>query len=95
MTKAKGVALVFSGIVVGCGAAVAVPATVSRAQAPSGKWGCYVADRFPEVRAAADWGGAVKIKQGLDEAAASVPAGAILAINPGNVGYPDVICVKY
>src|SRR4051794_18289411 len=69
MKKTSGVVLMFVGILVGCGAAAVAPTAISNAQPRQGAWGCYVADRFPDVRAAADWSGSVGVKQGLDQVA--------------------------
>lgn len=50
MNKKKGVLLVLSGIVIGCGAAVAAPVALSQAQMKRAGWGCYVADRLPDAK---------------------------------------------
>ena len=89
-----GAALVFVGILIGCGVAAVAPGRVSGAQVGAGQWGCYVADRLPSVAEAAEWDGSRNIKRGLDSVAAHVPAGTILAISPRSGGTPNVICVK-
>jgi hypothetical protein len=94
MKKTSGVALTFIGILVGCGAATVAPSAISHAQPKAGAWGCYVADRFPDARAAAEWSGSVAVKQGLDQVAPMAATGTILTIAPKGGGYPDVICVK-
>ena len=94
MTKMTGGALVFMGIVIGCGASAVTPTAVSWAQPKPGAWGCYVVDRFPDVKAAAEWSGSVNVKQGLDQVAPNAAPGTILTITPKPGGYPDVVCVK-
>lgn len=93
--KHKSVALVLVGMVIGCGAAVVTPMVHSHAQA-KGKWGCYVADRLPDVSDAADWDGASNIRKGMEQIAPNAPAGTMIAVTPkSGGGYASVICVKY
>jgi hypothetical protein len=94
MDQKKSALLVLSGIFIGCGAAAVAPTGLSRAQNNAGAWGCYVADRFPDMKSAAEWGRSDKIREGLDQVAANAAAGTILAINPGRE-FPDVVCVKH
>ena len=93
--NAKQALLVLAGIGIGCGVAAVAPLAASRAQATEGEWGCYVADRLPDARSAAEWSGAADIKAGLDQVAGHVARGTILSIAPKSGGYVDVVCVKF
>jgi len=89
--------------------AVAFGALLARA-IPSAKagggWSCYVVDRFPDMKAAAEWKGAVQAAEGLNTIAAGTAAGTLLSLNyptgstAGAVlmnaqkGTVDVLCVK-
>ncbi len=94
MKKATAIGLVLCGVLIGCGAATFGPVARANAQPRQGQWSCYVADRFPDPREAADWSGAIALKQGLDQVAPASPPGTILAITPKSGGYADVVCVK-
>lgn len=67
-----------------------------------GGWQCYVVDRMPDMKAAAEWKGAVNYATGLNEVAAGSPAGTILngtyptsggLYGSGSSGAP-ILCVK-
>lgn len=68
----------------------------------SGKWQCYVNDRFPDLSAAASWRGAINMAEGLNQAAAHSPVGTVItasypaaATGFGNAaGFTSVSCVK-
>lgn len=94
-TTIKYAGLVLLGMLLGCGVAAVAPARSSWAQPRSGGWGCYVVDRFPDPRVAADWESARYIKEGLDQVAPTTAAGTILTITPKSGGYADVLCVKH
>ncbi len=53
------------------------------ARAGDGGWQCYVVDRMPDMKAAAEWKGAVNYTTGLNQVAAGAPAGTVL-----NANYP-------
>lgn len=55
-----------------------LPSLVSRASAGDGAWQCYVVDRMPDMKAAAEWRGAINYATGLNEVAAGAPTGTII-----------------
>lgn len=82
--------------------ALALFATVrpSTATAAGGTWACYIADKFPEVKAAREWRGAQRTEEGLNQVAANVISGTVITVTypikagmGSQVGAP-LICVK-
>ncbi|HVY30653.1 MAG TPA: hypothetical protein VHB79_29035 [Polyangiaceae bacterium] len=95
MKRPVAVTLVLLGMALGCGATAVAPIARSWAQPASGRWACYVVDRFPDVEEARNWEEAANITAGFNKVAAHVPAGTVLAVNPKGGPYPSVACVKY
>jgi len=93
-SRISAVVLVLVGVVIGCGAAAVAPAATSWAQ-PSGRWECFIVDRFPDIDDARSWEGAANIAAGLNRAASHVPAGTTLPLAPKSGGYASVACIKY
>ena len=84
------------------GLGMAATTVIPIARAGSGSWQCYVVDRMPDMKAAAEWKGAVNYATGLNEVAGSAPAGTILngtyptsggMYGTGSSGAP-ILCVK-
>ena len=74
---------------------------VPRANAGDGGWQCYVVDRFPDMKEAAAWKGAVNYTTALNQVAANAAAGTVLNANypvssmgGTQVGGAPVLCVK-
>ena len=89
-------------VLFGLGIAAASIIPTARAGASAGAWQCYVVDRMPDMKAAAEWKGAVNYATGLNEVASSAPAGTILngtyptsggMYGSGTSGAP-ILCVK-
>jgi hypothetical protein len=84
------------------GLGMAATYIVPQARAGSGAWQCYVVDRMPDMKSAAEWKGAVNYATGLNEVASGAPAGTILngtyptsggMYGSGSSGAP-ILCVK-
>ena len=92
----KSVGFVLAGMAIGCGAAAVAPMVRSHAETRS-SWSCYVVDRFPDVRDAAEWSGAQDIRKGMDQVAPAVAAGTIVTLpaKTGSGSNAAVLCVKY
>jgi hypothetical protein len=88
----RNVLLVLGGLIVGCGAATVAPIRIGSA-APTAGWRCYVIDRFPDVQDAADWSGAAKVTQGMNQVAPATPAGTVITAYWSS-GTSSVVCVK-
>jgi hypothetical protein len=97
MNRSLSVALVLGGMILGCGATAVAPIAKGWAQAPAGRWACYVVDQFPDLEEARSWEGAANITAGLNRVAPNTPAGTVLALTPkthGSGSYASVACVK-
>lgn len=82
----------------GCGAAAIAPMAVTWAQPPPGQWQCFAVEGFPDIQKARAADNAANIGTGLNQVAAHVPAGTVLAVTPygsGSGSYASVACVKY
>jgi|GEM_PF-1781471 len=93
-----------AGVAIASAAAVGYFAGTTEAEAGGG-WACYVTDRFPDMDKAAEWKGAVKMTEGLDQVAAHVASGTAMVLElpvvkgwgsyGGNSqGAPSVLCIK-
>ncbi len=93
----------FAIFTLGVLAAKMIPAAlIPAAQAGAGGWQCYVVDRMPDMKAAAEWKGAVAYTTGLNEVASGSPVGTVINANyptaggmygSGSSGAP-ILCVK-
>ena len=70
--------------------------------AGAGGWQCYVVDRMPDMKAAAEWKGAVAYTTGLNEVASGSPVGTVINANYPTAGgmygsgssSAPILCVK-
>ncbi|MDP2309887.1 MAG: hypothetical protein Q8P18_27965 [Pseudomonadota bacterium] len=92
---------ILTGLVI-FGLGMASTYVIPAARAGAGGWQCYVVDRMPDMKSAAEWKGAVNYTTGLNEVAANAPAGTILngtyptsggMYGSGSSGAP-ILCVK-
>jgi hypothetical protein len=92
--------LVLAGLVGG----YALSSHFPKAEAGAGGWACYVVDRLPDPKAAADWKGAKAVTEGLNTLSSATPSGTVLSVQypvSGAAGFggsvqSDVglICIK-
>lgn len=71
------------------------------AHADAGGWQCYVVDRFPDMKAAAEWKGAVNYTTAMNQVAPNSPAGTVLmatypvsSMGGTQVGGAPIVCSK-
>jgi hypothetical protein len=104
MKHTRSIALVLTGIMLGCGAAAVAPMATTSAYpdeegwsgANDGAWSCYAVDRFPDVDDARSWERAATIAQGLNRVATHVPKGTIVTMTPKTSpqgSYASIACV--
>jgi hypothetical protein len=90
-----------AGAVVMFGLGMFAQKLVPQAQAGAGLWQCYVVDRFPDMKAAAEWKGAVNYTTALNQVAPATTAGTVMmatypvsAMGGSQVGGAPIVCVK-
>jgi hypothetical protein len=81
----KSLALVFSGIVIGCGAAATVGASWAGPQ--PGQWTCYDNDQAPDVAIRKDE------TELMNKVARSAPVGSVFNFQVSGTGY-SYLCVR-
>ena len=86
------------GLVLGGGLTVALSS--ANAQSES-SWTCYVVDRLPDAKDAAEWKGAVKATEGLNKVAQNIAPNTIITMTyPVTAGFGNaggvapLVCVK-
>jgi hypothetical protein len=84
--RIKSLALIFSGVVIGCGAAATVGA--SWAGPTPGKWSCYQAWDFPDVTLHEG------VSSGMNKVASSAPVGTTIVMKSAGGNGIEVLCVR-
>ncbi len=75
---------------------VTLPATANE----TGEWACYIGDKFPDVKAAAEWRGATKVTEGLNQTASHAARGTVITVpypvkaGMGSQVAAPLVCVK-
>jgi len=89
--------LVVSVLALGVALGAAIPSATAE---ETGGWACYIGDKFPDVKAAGEWRGAVRVAEGLNQAASHVDRGTVITVpypikaGMGSQVSAPLVCVK-
>lgn len=66
------------------------------ARAEAGSWQCYVIDRLPDAKAAADWKGSKSLSDGLNAVAPGAASGTVMFMQypVGGGAVSPMVCTK-